>query len=269
MPYDVSDSVPIAWDVRDAAGALVNASTAVLTVMKPDGTTELPPVTNPPSVTGQYRNTYVPAAEGRYAWRAVTTSPNTSYQGVFVVRGTVSPALLSLEDAKAHLNILSTSTDDELREFIEGITPVVEKYVGPIVRRTHTARVCGYRSHIALPHTQVRSITSVTLIRDGSSPITLSDLAVNTESGVVSYKNGVSFPYGDMDFTYVVGRDTVEANWTLAAKIILQHNWRSQLGNLPSNQGEDRGYVVTGAGYVVPFQAIGYMEPDQVAVGFA
>lgn len=269
MPYDIADSVPLAWDVRDSAGALTNASVVTLTITKPDGTTETPTVTNPPTVTGQYRVTYVPTVEGAYAWRAVTTTPNTAYQDVFVVRPSVSPAILSLADAKTHLNVTSTTHDDEIREYLEATTEIVESYIGPVVRRTKTARVCGYRHSIPLPHTQVRSITSITVVRDGSTPITLADLSIDTASGVVTYKNGSSFPYGDMDWVYVVGRTSVQANWTLAAKIIMKHNWETRLGNLPSIQGDDRGYVVTGSGYLVPFRAVSLLQVDQVPAGFA
>ena len=268
MPYDIADSVPIAWDVRDASGTLVNASTAVLTVTLPDGTTATPTVPAP-SVTGQYRVTYVPALEGRYEWRAVTTVPNTSYQDVFVVRGVVSPALLSLADAKAHLNITTTTYDDELREYLEAATEIVESYVGPVVTRSHTARVRGYRCYIPLPHTQVTAVTSITDIRTGTNPITLSDLSINTAAGVISYKGGIPFQYGELDVTYTVGRTSIKANWTLAAKHIVKANWESQLGNLPSIQGDTPGYVVTGAGYRVPFQAESLLQPDNVPAGFA
>ena len=269
MPYDIADSVPLAWDVRDSSGALTNATTVVLTVTKPDGTTETPTVNNPPTVTGQYRVTYVPTTEGRYAWRAVTTGPNTAYQDVFEVRGTVSPALLSLADAKAHLNISSTTHDDEIREYLEAATEIVESYVGPIARRTHTRRICGFRDRIALPHTQVTAVTALTLVADGSSPITLSDLAVNIDTGVLSFKTGGWFPYGEMEITYTVGRSFVKANWTLAAKIIVKHNWETQLGNLPSIQGDSPGYTVTGSGYLVPYRAISLLSPNDVPAGFA
>jgi hypothetical protein len=269
MPYDIADSVPLAWDVRDSAGALANATTVALTITKPDGTTETPSVSNPPSVTGEYRVTYVPTVEGVYAWRAVTTVPNTAFQDVFVVRASVSTALLSLADAKAHLNITTTASDDELREYLEAATEIVESYVGPVVRRSHTARVCGYTSSITLPHTQVREVTAVTVVSDGSTPITLSDLTVDTAAGIVRYKNGSAFPYGGMDITYTVGRTYVKANWTLAAKIIVKHNWGTQLGNLPNIQGDNPGYVVTGSGFRVPYQAESLLQPDQVPVGFA
>lgn len=268
MPYDISDSVPIAVDVKNDAGTLANANTVTLTITKPDGTTETPTVTNPPSITGQYRYTYVPAVEGAYTWRFVTTTPSTAYADVFTVRGS-SPSLLSLADAKSHLKITGTSDDEKLREFLEAATEIVESYTGPIVRRTHTARVCGYRREITLPHTQVLSITSITLAKDGSTPVTLSDLSINSAAGVVTYKNGGSFPYGDMDWVYVVGRTFVKANWTLAAKIILKHNWETQLGNLPSIQGDSQGYVVSGNGFLVPFRAMSLLAPDQVPLGFA
>ena len=271
MPYDIADSVPLAWDVRDAAGALADATTVTLTITLPDGTSATPSVTNPPSVTGQYRVTYIPTVEGRYSWRAVTTVPNTAYQDVFVVRGSVSPALLSLADAKTHLNIPASNTahDDDLREYLEAATEIVESYVGPVVTRSHTARVRGYRCDIPLPHTQVAAVTAITDVRTGTTPITLSDLAINTAAGIIAYKNGASFPYGDMDVTYTVGRTSVKANWTLAAKIIVKHNWETQLGNLPSVQGDGAGYVVTGSGYLVPYRAVSLLQSDQVPAGFA
>src|SRR6266496_4414841 len=180
MPYDIADSVPLAWDVKDAAGALTNATTAVLTITLPDGTTATPSVTNPPASTGQYRVTYVPTLEGRYEWRAVMTGPNASYGDVFVVRGNVSPALLSLADAKIHLQITGTTFDDELREYLEAATEVVEGYIGPVVRRTYTSRVSGGRDVLILPHTQVLSVTSITSVLTGTTPVPLTNLTIDT-----------------------------------------------------------------------------------------
>lgn len=268
MPYDIADSVPIAWDVKDAAGVLTNATTAVLTVTLPDGTTATPTVPTP-AVQGQYRVTYVPALEGLYAWRAVMTGPNAAHEDVFSVRAAVSPSLISLADAKAQLKITSTTSDDKLREYLEAATEIVESYVGPIVTRTHTARVRGWRCKIPLPHTRVTSITSITDIRTGTNPITLSNLTIDTPSGVISYKSGIQFPYWEMDITYTVGQSVVKANWSLAAKIIVQHLWQTQLGNLPSIQGDDLVDVRLGTGYTVPFRAISLLQSDQVPAGFA
>ena len=97
----------------------------------------------------------------------------------------------------------------------------------------------------------------------------MSDLAINTQAGIVSFKSGMRFPYGDMDITYTVGRTVVDPSWTLAAKMIVQTRWQSQLGNLPSIQGDNPGYVVTGTGYLVPYAAMALLQPDQVPAGFA
>lgn len=272
MPFDVGDSVPIAVNVYDSSTppVLTNASVVTLTITLPDGTTVNPSVTNPPSVTGQYRVTYVPTVEGRFAWRFVTTTPSTAYQDVFVVREALSPALLSLADAKAHLNIPATSTtnDDELREFLEAATEVIEQRVGPVARRTLTAQVNGGWYTIYLPKTQVLTVTAITLVSDGSSPMDLADLNINTRWGQVSRKSSAPFPDGLLNVTYTVGRAVVPANITNAAKLIVKHLWETQLGNLPSVQGDDRGYVVTGAGYMIPYRVLSEL-PDEVPLGLA
>lgn len=271
MAFDLGDSVPLAVDVTDANGALVNATAITLTITLPDGTTTSPSVTNPPASTGQYRVTYVSVQEGRHTVRWVTTNPSTAYQDVFDVRAAASPALLSLADVKAHLNIpaTNTSSDDELRGFIESATAVVEEKIGPVVRRTRTAEVVGGGCRIRLPHTQVLSITSLTLIRDGSSPVNVNDLSVNGPRGVVTRKDDGRLPVGRLLATYVVGRIVVDANWIEAAKIIVKHLWETQLGNLPSIQGDSPGYVVTGSGHLVPYRAEALLEPDYVAFGYA
>lgn len=259
MTYDIADSVPIAWNVVDAAGSPVTAGAVTLIVTKPDGTTETPPVPAPSS-PGQYRVTYVPTLEGRYVWRAVTTTPNTAFQEVFTVRAAASAALLSLAEVKTHLNITSTTYDDELRDFIESATEIVESYTGPIVQRTYTDRVQGGREVIILPHTQILSVTAFTSILNGTTPVQLSNLTIDGASGDIYRKDSGGFPGGAYNITYTVGRTAVKANWLMAAKIIVKHMWETRLGGLPSGQGDDRGYVVTGSGYLVPFRAIALLN---------
>lgn len=259
MTYDIADSVPIAWNVVDAAGAPVTAGAVTLTVTKPDGTTETPAVPAP-SNPGQYRVTYVPTLEGRYTWRAVTTTPNTAFQEVFTVRAASANALLSLAEVKTHLNITSTTYDDELRDFIESATEVVESYTGPIVQRTYTNRVQGGREVIILPHTQVLAVTSFTSVLNGTTPIQNQYLSIDREAGDIYRVGGGWFPCGAYNMTYTVGRTAVKASWITAAKIIIKHMWETRLGGLPSGQGDDRGYVVTGSGYLVPFRAIALLN---------
>lgn len=260
MSYDIGDSVPIAWDVKDSAGALANATTAVLTITLPDGTTVTPAVTNPPASMGHYQVTYVPAVEGIYQWRALMTGPNAAYQDTFDVRNAISPSLLSLADARNHLNITSTAFDDELREYLESATEIVESYVGPVIQRSYTRRVNGGREVIILPHTQVTAVSSITAVWTGMSPVPLSYITIDTVAGDIRRKDGGWFPPGAYDITYTVGRTAVKANWTLAAKIILKHNWEVRLGNRPSAQGGDLVDIRLGTGFLVPFRAISLLS---------
>jgi hypothetical protein len=273
MPFDVGDSVPLAWDVADEDGNPVDAGTVTLTVTLPDGSDSNPNVPAP-AVTGEYRVTYVPATPGRYAWRAVTTVPATSFADVFEVRELVSPSMISLADAKRSLNIPASTTtfDDELREYTEAVTRVVEDFVGPIVVRSYTRRLWGYDYCVRLPHTQVREITAITLVADGSSPVTISDLTIDSLTGIVRYKDNVSqFPYGELEFTYTVGRDVTQPSWTLAAKLILQSNWRSQLGNLPAVQGDEDHLISSNQSvpFYMPAQALALLSYDNTSTGFA
>lgn len=271
MPFDIGDSVPISFDVRSpTTGALVNATTVTLTITLPDGSTVNPSVTNPPAVTGQYREFYVPTVEGRFAWRAVTTSPNTAHQDTFEVRGTVSPALLSLDDGKRHLKITTTSFDDELKEFLEAAIATVEDVIGPVVRRTLTTRQWGGWYRIYLPKTQVLQVTSMTLVRDGTTPVLLSDIIINANHGVISRKSEAPFPDAWFDIGYIVGRLTLQANWTLAAKLVLQHLWESKLGTLQATQTDERGDVVTGSGFIIPYRALTLLpESERKPLGMA
>jgi hypothetical protein len=114
----------------------------------------------------------------------------------------------------------------------------------------------------------VLDVSAMTVVSDGSAAMDLSDLNINNHYGVLSRKSKAAFPDGPLNITYTVGRTSVPANVTNAAKLIVQHLWESQLGNLPSIQGDDRGYVVTGAGHMVPYRVLGEL-PDEVPLGLA
>ena len=103
MPDDRSDSVPIAVDVRDSAGALTTAGSVTLTIPLPDGTTATPTVTNPPTVTGEYRYTYVPVQVGQHAWRFVPfQAPQWWQRQVSAAMGPISGKKRFAEMAALH-----------------------------------------------------------------------------------------------------------------------------------------------------------------------
>jgi hypothetical protein len=88
---------------------------------------------------------------GRYTGRwlfTMGTGKTTTYPEMFDVRPPDPGLIMSLTDAKSHLNITSTVDDDELRAHLESITRVIEDKVGAVIvkrlwKRSRPARICG------------------------------------------------------------------------------------------------------------------------------
>lgn len=242
---DLGDVYQVAVDIRDASDVLTNPSTATLTITLPDGTTETPTVTLPPTATGQLRVDYTTVQAGRHIYRMVTTGPTTVYVGVFDVRPAAPELIVSLKDAKKQLNIPldKTSDDEEIRSMIEGITGPIEDYVGAVPRRTETQVFDGGRCAVLLAHIPLISVTSVV---DSGTTLTAGDYEVNLTSGVLTRVAGIALlPFlpgvQSVTVTYVAGRAIVPANVRLATLITLQHMWETQrpAASGPFTQGGD------------------------------
>ena len=118
--YDLGDPAGLSINIRDGAGALANAGAVTLTVTLPDGTTASPSVTN--SSTGVYTASYTPTLTGLHGVLWAATGTNASaYRDSFTVMDSVTP-LVSLDDAKARLNITDTGNDEELRRIVAAAT---------------------------------------------------------------------------------------------------------------------------------------------------
>jgi hypothetical protein len=261
VAYDFGDTVTLGITVTDAAGALTNAATNVLTITLPDGTTTVPSTANPS--TGQYTASYVAnVASGHFLWRWPTTSPATSETGAFDVLDALPPMIVSLADAKRHLNIPAseTSNDAELREFIEAVTRPIEAKVGPIVRRTVTTTIqpC-YEQAVALPYFPVISLTSGAVVRDNSA-VTVTSLVVET-GGILRDKGFSPLPFEPWTLTYVVGRPIIPAEIRNATLNIIKDLWTSQRGSA--------GSVASRLGFLTSYQALDELKPDMQLLGFA
>lgn len=268
MPFDLGDTVRLTAQSTDPGGTLTDAATVTLTITLPDGTTTSPAVTNPPATTGQYTYDYVTEQPGRHAVRWVFGTPDSAYTDVFDVRAADPPLILSLADAKTHLQLTGTSQDAQLRDWLEAITESVEAYTGVGPRRTvtedHEIPSSGTRA-LALRRTPVLSITSAAGILTGGTSYQAADLDVSSSTGIVRPLNGGRL-YGPLRITYVAGREQIPASLTAAARIILQHLWRTQrAGPRGPVIGGGDDYSVTepapGFGYAIPNRALQLMEP--------
>jgi hypothetical protein len=110
--FDLGDAVPLLHRVYNASGTAVNAD-VVLSVVRPDGTTETVAVTNPE--TGRYEALYIPAVTGifTYVW-VVSGAVTDVVPGSWMVADPAPPAYAGLPLVKLSLGKLSSDDRDEL-----------------------------------------------------------------------------------------------------------------------------------------------------------
>ncbi|WP_030173251.1 hypothetical protein [Streptomyces sp. NRRL S-813] len=277
MSFDLGDVVRLSTSVRNANDAPADAGSMSLTITLPDGSdVTVPSVT--PETTGVYTYDYPTTQAGRHSVRWLATGDNAMADtDVFNVREATPPQLFSLAEAKAKLGIppASTSSDDELREFIEATTQCVEFFVGPVVRRTVQQVVPGDRDVWVLHTMPVLSVTAITPLQTWQQAIDPSVLDIDGATGLLRRKDGLWFYSGDYRVTYTAGRAIVPPNVTLAARLILQHLWRTNYGasrGLGAIGGGDDFLVteqVPGFGYAIPNRALQLLQGDRQAGGFA
>lgn len=277
MSFDLGAVVPLGTTVRDSAGALANAGAMALAITLPDNTTVSVPTVAPTS-TGIYAYDYPTAQAGRHVVRWVATGLNAgAYTDVFDVREASPPMLFSLAGAKAKLDIPSTSTsdDEELREFIEATTQCVEFFVGPVVQRTVQQVLQGDREMWVLNTLPVLAVSAITPLQIWQQGIEVSVLDVDTVTGILRRKDALWFFSGEYRVTFTAGRTAVTPNISLAAKLILQHLWRTNYGAARGLTGIGGGedFAVTeqvpGLGYAIPNRALQLLQGDRDPGGFA
>lgn len=237
--------------VSNSTGDLTAPSSFDVVLTAPDNTTPSISVTN--SATGVYAVTHIATMAGRY--RAVGTATGNGCDGVSVLEWNVSatsPSLiLSLDDAKAFLNIADPTTDDELRAVLEAVSDTCERFTKRTWRRTtyvETYTVSGDVDDLQLRHVPVVSVTSV--VENGVT-LSASDYTLDGRLGLLhrgSYLADLDWQEGfqNVTVTYVSGPagGIVPANILQGCRLLLQHMWRTQRGgrNTPRQVGTDGEY---------------------------
>lgn len=281
--YDLGDVIPLRQTVRDEAGNLADVTEMTVTVTLPDGTTSVETPSN--TSTGTYTLSYQTLQAGRHLARFVGTGANAMAQvKVFDVRSADWPAIVSLDDVKQQQRIQDSNTDldEDLREVIEAATHVIEGYVGAVARRTVTQTVSGCGSAIVLNTIPVLSVTEV--VEDGAT-LDPDAYSLNVSTGLLTKMQGTrSFRFAsgvnNVTVTYVVGRTLIPANFTLAAKLIVQHLWETRRGSSGSPRfggsttssrygGVDDVLIEAGQVYAIPRRAIELLEKHMSPGGVA
>lgn len=252
----------------DATAILINPVSVTLTITDPTDVVTTPTITLPPASTGVFVHTINALLVGRYRGRWFFTLANGStsaYTEIFDVQSSDPGFLISLREAKIHLNMSMTKTtnDEEIRSWLAAITPVVEDICGPVIPKTFVEVVTGSRN-LVLNNTPVLSLVSIIPFYSGTT-YTGETLVKSTPSGDVRLIGGGDFYGQTFTVTYIAGRKPIPANISQAAKIILKHLWETQRGAAGTPfQGEDEDTVDTGWGFAIPNRAIQLLKPSRL-----
>ncbi|WP_433382797.1 hypothetical protein [Streptosporangium sp. CA-115845] len=143
--------------------------------------------------------------------------------------------LVTLAEAKAHLNIPASRTgdDEEISRFIGALTAPIERHVGIVLPVTVTERCWGGRRSLLLAHRPVQSIGSVTL--PGGRTVPGSGYDLDGDAGVLHRMAGghlSCWERGRIAVVYTAGLAAVPAHVRQAALIILGHLWETQRGTM-------------------------------------
>lgn len=257
--YDLGDTVALGIEVRDGDGVLADATAVTCTFTLPDGTTATGSVLHPS--TGSYTVDYVPAQAGRYLVRWLATGAIVAaLTDTFDVRAAADVPVVSLAEAKRHLNITTTASDDELRRFLDVATDLCEKVAGrPLRRLAFSESHDGGRTWIPLRRPPVVSVTTVT--QDG---VAVTDYVVREDAGLIAkgtydaledWESGA----GNVVVDYVAGSTVPAATAEQAVLEALRHLWTTQRGSMTGRNPLAGDDYAAGTGWSVPRRVAGLL----------
>lgn len=288
--YTAGQDVPLAVTVLNDSGVPAAATSVVVTVTAPDGTTSTPAVV--PAGTGVYTAT-VPAAATSGTWLVRWAATGSGFgfasESQFQVRPAGVEQIVDLASVKAHLNMpaADTSQDDELIGFILAASAVVRDLIGPIIPETHTEWFTGGVGTISLAWQPVTAILSVTEYYGLSAfPLTEQPLGsqMNAFAYTVDYVTGeltrrtfggqaALFAIGDKNIrvVYTTGRTDVPYNVRLGALELIRHLWQqSQQGARPRFGGARMdGETHVPIGFAIPDRVVELLSPHRRPPGIA
>lgn len=241
---ELGDVVGLSITVKNAAGVPTNAGTMTLSITQPDGTAAT--VTNPVTGTaGVYAYDFTPTQAGLHQIRWVATGANAgAFTDVLNVDPAASAAIVSLAEAKAHLNITGTTDDEEIRATILAASAWVESRVGPVTRRTVVETVTpSPTGSLFLSRGPVISVTSIAGAYGYASTYDPLTAYLDGDNGVVHSGLARTFGSYPLVVTYVAGRAVVPSPIREATLEVVKGLWDSQRGSAASAVDAELGGV--------------------------
>lgn len=269
--------------VYDEDGQPTNATGLQFVLRRPGALTDLT-YSSPVQVgTGQYQQP-VPAADvpilGHYQWIAQATDPAGVLGGkAFDVIDPWAPALLTLGDAREQLQKTRgrpTASDDELQLYVDVAGEQIDLMCGPVVPRvvgpavvTAAASRSGVTARLpqrpGLDPSAYATVTAVT--GPGGVPVTAVVVGGRLTGGAgTPLTAGAAYTV-----TYEVGRQPIPSSLQLAARILVQHLWRTQREQTsPAPDADGFDVVQTPYGFAIPnrvAELVRRYERDPIALG--
>jgi hypothetical protein len=164
-------------------------------------------------------------------------------------------SVLTLAQAKTHLNITVTTDDTELQTIIDSAEAVLTRYCGPLEETVTTERSPGGVYTLVLRKSPVISLVSVTPYQGAA--LTLTDLYLDPATGLVTYNSGAAFTSMYYTVVYSAGRSSCPADLLQAVKELVRHMWDTQRGRLAPGgprASDSASNTLPGAGYLLPFR---------------
>lgn len=173
--------------------------------------------------------------------------------------------VLSLAEAKIHLNITTSMYDDELQDVIDAAEAAIAQRVGFLEPTPVTVRANGGGPTLLLPHLPAIELTTITPY-GSTTQLDTASLYLDAEAGIVSYPTAAgSFAWPSYSVSYIAGRTEVPADLMLAVKEMTRHLWRSQRGPTTAKAADQQ----PGAGHLIPEFVAELIEGHEPVVGFA
>ncbi len=280
-------------NMTDNTNTLVDPTTVTVVIIGPDGNAVAgSPFAAVKDAVGKYHYDYTAALVGIYQFYFVGAGTNAMIRppDIFTVSALTTDALISLSDAKEHLNKAATSInptpvdDSELLGFIRTASHIINHMAGYTLSATFAdfttpswgtvsgiSPMSGYIP-IMTTRTPVLSVTSVQPQFYQAAAVDVSQVVANGDAGII-YLPLSSLFLGPCVITYKAGRTSIPTSLQTACRIIVQSLWETQRGPTgnPSFGPADDLVAVPGMGISIPEHAMEILEnvPYHAAPGFA
>lgn len=175
--------------------------------------------------------------------------------------------VITAAEAKKQLNIRAetTTNDEELQDFVDSVTEVVEDVVGPVhPREVVEVRELNYSPVFVLSYAPVIEVLSLVPVQLGGPMIAVSDVDAEPRSGVLRLIDPTARFRGVQRITYRAGRDPVPKNINLGTRIVVAHLWKTQRAQLGARGGysSEEDLVPTPSGFLIPHRAMTLFQPS-------